>query len=112
MRDINALRRSRTFIDKDDYNTIYVKKEDFDYYCYVDVFKLFAKKIPYYLGNLDVFIDNKSFLENREIFRKISINNNDVLKQKYKKEITIDEEDKVKIRNYFKDILKEHYANN
>lgn len=112
MRDINALRRSRTFIDKDDYNTIYVKKEDFDYYCYVDVFKLFVKKVPYYLGNLDVFINNKLFLENREIFRKISLSNNEVLKQKYNKEITINDEDRFKIKNYFEEILKEHYANN
>lgn len=53
MRDINALRRSRTFIRERMANAIDVNPEKLAYYCYVDCFKRFAD-VPYYLGNFNV----------------------------------------------------------
>ena len=53
MRDINALRRSRTFICKRIPNAVDVNPEKLSYYCYVDCFKRYAD-VPYYLGNFNV----------------------------------------------------------
>jgi predicted RNA methylase len=61
MRDINALKRSRTFITEDTANTIYVIPEKLPYYCYVDAFKDIAPALPYYLGNFDVMFDRAGF---------------------------------------------------
>ena len=53
MRDINALRRSRTFIRRRIPNAVDVNPEKLAYYCYVDCFKRYAD-VPYYLGNFNV----------------------------------------------------------
>ena len=53
MRDINALRRSRTFIRERIANAIDVNPDKLAYYCYIDCFKRFAE-VPYYLGNFNI----------------------------------------------------------
>ena len=53
MRDINALRRSRTFLQARIANAIDVNPEKLAYYRYVDCFKRYAE-VPYYLGNFNV----------------------------------------------------------
>ncbi|MGN0845978.1 MAG: SAM-dependent methyltransferase [Kiritimatiellia bacterium] len=53
MRDINALRRSRTFIPRRTSNAVDIDPHKLSYYCYVDCFKRYAD-IPYYLGNFNV----------------------------------------------------------
>ena len=53
MRDINALRRSRTFIRERIPNAVDVDPAKLAYYCYVDCFKRYAE-VPYYLGNFNV----------------------------------------------------------
>ena len=53
MRDINALRRSRTFIKERIANAVDVDPQKLAYYCYVDCFKRYAD-VPYYLGNFNV----------------------------------------------------------
>ncbi|WP_254064924.1 SAM-dependent methyltransferase [Campylobacter sp. CCUG 57310] len=63
LRDINALKRNRTFVKTQGANTVKVFAENLKYYCYIDHFKRFANNLPYYFGNLDVFIDNNKFLE-------------------------------------------------
>lgn len=68
MRDINALKRSKTFIDEDIANSVYVTKEKYGLYCYVDVFKHFAQKLPFYFGNLDIIINYKEFKTIEEDF--------------------------------------------
>jgi hypothetical protein len=68
MRDINALKRSRTFTNKEGVHTIRVTRENLHYYQYVDIFKKYIKHIPYYFGNSDVFIDNSYFIKNQNIF--------------------------------------------
>lgn len=108
MRDINALRRNRTFIDTESYNTIFVKREDFPYYCYVDVFKRYLDKIPYYLGNNDIPIDHNKFIKLKKDFVAESINNNPVLSISYKHLRT--KESKARIEKYFKELIGVHYV--
>lgn len=72
LRDINALRRSKTFMQKENTNTIYVTQNTYSLYCYVDVFKQMLGHIPYYLGNCDVMIDYKKFKDLEAEFVKAS----------------------------------------
>lgn len=59
MRDINALKRSRTFIKERIANAVDVAPEQLSYYCYIDCFKRYAQ-VPYWMGNFDVpFIENE-----------------------------------------------------
>jgi hypothetical protein len=73
MRDINALKRSRTFIKEDTANTIYISQEKLPYYCYVDIFKDIAPKLPYYFGNLDVPFDKSNFEKLKDDFFALSV---------------------------------------
>ncbi|GMO13359.1 MAG: hypothetical protein Ta2A_24130 [Treponemataceae bacterium] len=61
MRDINALKRTKTFIATESTNTLRVTQDDFAYYCYVDIFKDYIKHLPYYFGNCNVFIASLEF---------------------------------------------------
>ena len=114
LRDINALKRNRTFIDSDTYNTVYILMLKLSYYCYIDVFKQYADKMPYFIGNCDVIIDNEKFNEIKECFIAQSVHTNPVLKNRFKfREIP---DAKLKIDNYFKELLGskfgEKYAKN
>ncbi|MDO4871950.1 MAG: Eco57I restriction-modification methylase domain-containing protein [bacterium] len=108
MRDVNALRRSRTFIEEDMANTVYIEKEKLPYYCYVDIFKKYTDKIPYYFGNFDIIIDIDEFNKNKDAFIYESISTNDVLKNKFKFREVLNS--KVKIEEYFRKLLGEHYV--
>lgn len=68
LRDINALKRNQTFMKKQTTNSIRVFAENLKYYCYIHHFKQFANKLPYYFGNLDIFIDNVEFLKIADLF--------------------------------------------
>jgi hypothetical protein len=68
MRDINALKRTVTFTNRENGNTIRVTRETLPYYCYVDVFKDYIPHIPYYFGNSDIMINNDMFMELRDVF--------------------------------------------
>ena len=61
LRDINALRRCRTFLDKPTANALQVTPEQLPYYCYIDCFKDYLDEVPYYLGNFDIPIDLEQF---------------------------------------------------
>ena len=95
LRDINALRRSKTFIEKDCANAVYVGREKYSLYCYVDVFKRILPSVPYYFGNCDVIIDFARFKRLENEFVRASQNRH------------LSSE----ILDYFKDLLREHYAN-
>ncbi|MFA5175209.1 MAG: N-6 DNA methylase [Patescibacteria group bacterium] len=114
LRDINALKRNRTFINSDTYNTVYILMEKLPYYCYIDVFKQYADRMPYFIGNCDVIIDNKKFNEIRECFIDQSVHTNPILKDKFKFRKIPDT--KIKIENYFRELLGsklgEKYAKN
>ncbi len=53
MRDVNALKRSRTFISSREANAVDVDPSKIVFYCYADCFKRFASA-PYYMGNFDI----------------------------------------------------------
>ncbi|MFA5750977.1 MAG: methyltransferase [Candidatus Paceibacterota bacterium] len=114
LRDINALKRNRTFIDEDTYNTVYVLMEKLPYYCYIDVFKQYANRMPYFIGNCDVIIDNKKFDKIKECFIDFSVHTNPILKKRFRFRKVPDA--KLKIDNYFKELfgnkLGEKYAKN
>lgn len=93
MRDINALRRSKTFVTQENYNTINVPQNKYSLYCYVDVFKKMIPHVPYYLGNCDVFIDYEKFKILEKDF--IYSSNTNILKNS--------------IFKYFDELLGEHF---
>lgn len=68
MRDINALKRDKTFVDKPNDKMIPIYADKLKYYYYVHHFKCYAHQLPYYFGNLDVFIDNDAFLKIENAF--------------------------------------------
>jgi len=108
LRDINALKRNRTFIDSDTYNTVYVLMEKLPYYCYIDIFKQYADKMPYFIGNCDVIIDNEKFNEIKECFISQSVHTNPILKNKFRfREIP---DAKLKIDNYFRELLESKFG--
>ena len=74
LRDINALKRNKTFLPKASPNAIRIFADNLKYYYYIHHFKSFANRLPYYFGNLDVFIDNESFLENANDFMSMESN--------------------------------------
>jgi hypothetical protein len=113
MRDINALKRNKTFVQKYSYNTIIVDKNKLDYYMYIDVFKQYASHIPYYFGNCDVLIDSELFLQYKKYFILDCLGRNPQLR-KYFADFDFNKTDiitknKNKIKRYLKLLLKEHY---
>ena len=111
MRDINALKRNRTFVDNFSYNSIIVDKTKLIYYIYVDVFKQFSKRVPYYFGNMDVFINDQLFLEYKDYFVAESISRNPFLKKyiNFNQNIEISKA-RSKIVEYFKRVLGDHFV--
>ena len=71
LRDINALKRSRTFIQERIANAVDVDPDKLDYYCYIDCFKKYAT-IPYYLGNFDIPFTKDDFADYSNLFMKVS----------------------------------------
>lgn len=108
MRDINALKRSRTFVQQYCDNTVIVDKNKIDYYCYVDVFKDYIKHIPYYYGNCDVMINNEEFIKIKEHFIARCIDKNPFIK-KYLRDINCNKNDSA-IEMYFKNLLGVNYV--
>ena len=104
MRDINALKRNRTFITSDTYNTVYVLPDKLAYYCYVDVFKQYAGKLPYFVGNCDVLIDNEDFLKIKDSFVYWSVTTNAILQKTMKMSEVVGA--KQRIDEYFKKLIK------
>lgn len=95
LRDINALRRSKTFVNQQGSNTVNISQSKYSLYCYVDVFKKILTHVPYYLGNCDVIIDFARFKDIEEYFVYSS-----------ERKIIHD-----KVWDYFKLLLGEHYEN-
>lgn len=60
MRDINALKRSRTFIKDRITNAVDINPEKLAYYCYIDCFKRYSD-VPYWMGNFNVPFIEKDF---------------------------------------------------
>lgn len=62
LRDINALKRNKTFLPSQSTNAIKVFSDNLKYYIYIHFFKKYGAILPSFVGNLDIFIDNKAFL--------------------------------------------------
>lgn len=69
MRDINALKRSRTFLTSRVPNAIDVDPEKLAYYCYVDCFKRYAHT-SYWMGNFNVPFVKATFEEISSLVEK------------------------------------------
>lgn len=115
MRDINALRRTKTFLSTYSDNAIIVDKSKLSYYIYVDIFKEMSKKVPYYLGNCDVFLDDVLFQKYKAAFVFKGLQKYPEIKDQIQFDVSsiklnIDQAN-YKIEEYFKHLLKEHYAN-
>jgi methylase of polypeptide subunit release factors len=105
MRDINALKRSRTFIKEDSANTVYIEPQKLHYYCYVDIFKDIAPKLPYYLGNLDIPFNREHFEKLKDDFLTLSMAKHpDIFAGKVKIPKNINSA-KAKVRGYFKELF-------
>lgn len=63
LRDLNALSRSRTFIEKEGKNAVHIDIDKLKYYAYVDCVKEYIKKngFPYYMGNFDIPYNKEEF---------------------------------------------------
>ncbi|MDR0410698.1 MAG: hypothetical protein LBH75_01830 [Treponema sp.] len=109
MRDINALKRTATFIDVENYNTIRVTKETLAFYCYVDIFKKYISHIPYYFGNSDCFINIEPFYDLQGTFLFESARKHQKLKP-YISDTKNYNDSRIIINNYFRDMLGEHYV--
>ncbi|HPX90954.1 MAG TPA: hypothetical protein PKZ93_05520, partial [Spirochaetota bacterium] len=111
MRDINALKRNRTFMGEFGCDTIIVDKNKLDYYIYVDVFKQFSYLIPYYFGNLEVFINNELFNKYKDYFIYECVMRNNFLEKhiSFNKNISLQKANEV-IIDYFKSLLGQHYV--
>ncbi|EJB88162.1 hypothetical protein [Helicobacter pylori] len=70
MRDINALKRNKTFLNAPSENAVRISQDKLIYYQYIHYFKEIAPKIPYYFGNLDIIIDHFAFLKIKDAFLK------------------------------------------
>jgi len=108
MRDINALKRNKTFLGKNISNAIIVDPNKLEYYIYVDIFKEYIDKIPYYFGNLDIIINSKLFAKYKKYFIHYGINKYPNLKKYFKIRKLKDEKVKEKINEYFNKLLKGH----
>jgi len=106
MRDINALKRSRTFIKEDSENAIYIPQEKLPYYCYVDIFKDIAHNLPYYFGNLDIPFDKQSFETLKDDFFALSIAKHpDIFCDKFTVPKNL-QQAKNNVNSYFQDLFK------
>ncbi len=109
MRDLNALKRSQTFMKTYGSNSIVVDKSKLDFYIYVDVVKDFGQVFPYYFGNFDVIINEELFLRYREAFLSYGLSKRPFLRKYFPDSRSISDH-KNQIIDYFKLLLGEHYV--
>lgn len=113
MRDINALKRNRTFVRNPGSQTIEIDEKKLDYYAYVDVFKRNIHRLPFYFGNCDVMIDDESFRRHRDWFARDAVNRHPFLKKHLRTTLAPDAaevEVRKKIDEYFHRLLGEHHV--
>ena len=110
MRDINALKRNRTFVNNYSYNSIVIDKNKLDYYVYVDVFKRNLHRLPFYFGNCDVPIDDKLFNEYKHYFITDAIKYHPYLGKHYQSGLIEKKQTDSKLDIYFKKLLGEHHV--
>ena len=110
MRDINALKRNRTFVKDYSNNTIVVDKRKLGYYAYVDVFKRNLYRLPFYFGNCDVPIDDKLFRQYKHYFISDTIRHNPFLEKHFQTDPIEKDQVDSKLDTYFKLLLGKYHA--
>ncbi|MXX94982.1 MAG: N-6 DNA methylase [Gammaproteobacteria bacterium] len=109
IRDINALRRNRTFVDRYSSNSIQIDKTKLEYYAYIDVFKQHLHRLPFYFGNCDVLFDPVLFNKYQDCFLADAAVRHPKLKQYFHTENTLSRE--AGIDSYFHALLGKHHIN-
>jgi hypothetical protein len=110
MRDINALKRNRTFVESYSENTIVIDKQKLDYYVYVDVFKRNLHRLPFYFGNCDVIIDNDLFRQHKPCFISDTVRHHLFLKKHFQINPIGKQQTESELDTYFKLLLGEHHV--
>ncbi len=108
MRDINALKRNRTFVESYSTNTIVIDKQKLDYYAYVDVFKRNLYRLPFYFGNCDVLIDDNLFRQYKPYFISDTVRHHPFLKKHFQIKPIGKQQVASELDAYFKLLLGEH----
>ena len=109
MRDINALKRNRTFIENYSANTIVIDKRKLDYYAYIDVFKRNLHRLPFYFGNCDVLIDDELFKRYKSAFISDSVRHHPFLKKHFQIKPIAEQQTASGLDTYFKLLFGEHH---
>lgn len=110
LRDINALKRNRTFVTEKSSNAVFIDRLQLDYYVYIDVFKRFIDRVPFYMGNSSVMINEELFREHRKYFVHDSVRRHPCLRGHFDWPDGVrDDEAARKIENYFRQLLGEHF---
>ena len=109
MRDINALKRNRTFVESYSANTIVLDKRKLDYYAYVDVFKRNLHRLPFYFGNCDVLIDDNLFKQYKSAFISDTVRHHPFLKTHFQINPIEKQQATSGLDMYFKLLLGEHH---
>lgn len=103
MRDINALKRSRTFIKNRESNAVDVNPQKLSFYCYIDCFKKYAET-PYYMGNFDVpFIYNEFKSIEDDVLKISKYEHQDIFGNKTEKPSS---DSVVKVKKYIDKVLQ------
>lgn len=72
MRDVNALKRNKSFLDAPASGAVSVDPDKLAYYCYVDLFKRFANA-PYWMGNFDIPLPKEGFAKKElDLFERVA----------------------------------------
>ena len=109
MRDINALKRNRTFVESYSANTIVIDKRKLDYYAYVDVFKRNLYRLPFYFGNCDVLIDDNLFRKYKSCFISDTVKHHPFLKKHFQIHPIEKQQASSGLDTYFKLLFGEHH---
>ena len=110
LRDINALSRNKTFVEEHSTNTITIDKAKLEYYIYIDVFKRNLHRIPFYLRNCDIPIDNKLFKDLLPSFVYDSIQHHPHLKDHFQIKLPDPYISESSIDMYFRQLLRTHHT--
>ena len=110
LRDINALKRNRTFVENYSANTIVIDKQKLDYYVYIDVFKRNLHRLPFYFGNCDVLIDDNLFRQYKSAFISDTVRHHPVLKKCFQIKPIEKQQVESELDMYFKVLLGEHHV--
>lgn len=109
LRDINALKRNRTFVENYSANTIVIDKRKLDYYAYIDVFKRNLHRLPFYFGNCDVLIDDNLFKKYKSAFISDTVKHHPFLKKHFQIHPIEKQQAVSGLDTYFKLLFGEHH---